>query len=383
VILLAFVAQFPLRVFGATLAGLQDLTFCSVATAVSWALTTCVSVVLVLCGWGLYALAAGWSAGALAGAALNRYRFRRRFPAGRSPSATPPAGRPAPLLRASVWASVGQLAQLLTNGTDLLVLAWVIGPETAVVYSCTAKLVALAANQCYVVVTTAVPALSQIRGTGDRARLASALRAVGLSALVLTGAVAVVVVAVNEAFVTRWVGSEQFGGPVLTLLIVGAMVARQLGFTWWAGVYVLGYERRLALVMLLDGIVTATAMVLWTAAVGIVGVPLGALTGACAVYLPIGLFTLAGGFGIPAGRVIGWVTPWIGLVALVFAPLAVLSVRGVASVWLAGGLLAGGLTGYALGIYALAARDPLRPYRDRVVAVVRRRLRKPGRKPVA
>src|SRR5262245_56136925 len=60
VVLAVFVAMFPLRTFQAALVGLQDLAFVAQTQFAAWALGTAVTVVLVLAGLGLPALAAGW-----------------------------------------------------------------------------------------------------------------------------------------------------------------------------------------------------------------------------------------------------------------------------------------------------------------------------------
>ena len=55
-----FVLTFPLRVFQAALTGLQDLAFVARTQLVAWLAGTAVNVVLVLQGFTLSALAAGW-----------------------------------------------------------------------------------------------------------------------------------------------------------------------------------------------------------------------------------------------------------------------------------------------------------------------------------
>jgi O-antigen/teichoic acid export membrane protein len=374
VILAVFVAQFPLRVPAAVLTGLQDLTFCAVAQAASWATATALSVGLVFAGWGLYAMAAGWAVGQLLGSVAAVWRVWVKFPGARAGGWPGWAGL-WDQFRPSLWMSLAQLARVLVAGTDLLVVAWVLGPVATVAYSCTTKLVAVVTTHCYSIGLASQPALAQLRAAGDRGRLENALRAVGMATLVLSGAVAIGMVAVNRAFVTAWVGADQYAGPTVTLLAVAAMLARHLAFSWWNAAYVLGYERRLCGVLVADGLVTVALMAGGAALVGLPGVLLGSLAGAVLVYLPTGLFAVAGALGVPAARVLGWVGSWAAAFAVVFGPVAVVAFTPAAeSVWAAGGLVVAALTTYAGLAYGLASRDPLRVYRDRAASAVRRKL---------
>jgi hypothetical protein len=190
---------------------------------------------------------------------------------------------------------------------------------------------------------------------------------------------AIAVTAGNAAFVTWWVGDAQYGGPVVTLLAVVAMLIRHSAWACWNAAYILGYERRIAIVLLLDGVATVGATVLWTAAVGLAGAPLGSLTGAVLVYGPIALFTIATAMGVSSVRVLAWVAPLAIRFVAVFVPVVmVLFSPGAASPWVAGGAVLVGTAVYSLLLYNLAANEPLRPYRDRVVAAVRRRLGRPA-----
>jgi O-antigen/teichoic acid export membrane protein len=375
VVLTAFVVQFPLRLPSAILTGLQDLTFGAAVVAAGWVLTTMLSVTLVLAGWGLYALAIGWTAGQLLMCGACAARLRAKFPATRATAGWSGSGRVWSLLRPSLWLSLAQIAQLLIAGTDLLIAGWFLGPAAVVAYSCTTKLVSVLNNQCYSIGLIAQPALAELRAAGDSERLQGALRAVGLALLGMSGAVGICVAAVNQAFVAGWVGADWYAGAWVTVLAVMAMVARHLAFSLWSTAYVLGYERQLCLVLILDGVLTVAAMAGWAALLGPPGIPLGSLTGAVLIYLPTGLLALAGGLGVPVAQVLGWVVPWVLRFALVFGPVAVATgTSALGSVWWAGGLAAVALTAYTVLAYRLAGREPLRGYRDWATVAVRRKL---------
>ena len=62
VVLGVFVVTFPLRTFQAALVGLQDLAFVGRVQFGAWAAGTVLTIVLVLYGLALPAIAAGWCA---------------------------------------------------------------------------------------------------------------------------------------------------------------------------------------------------------------------------------------------------------------------------------------------------------------------------------
>ena len=116
-------------------------------------------------------------------------------------------------------------------------------------------------NYPYQLVTSALPAVAELRAGGDRDRLLRACQALGLGVMGLSGAMAVFLVAITPAFVPWWVGPDQYGGPTLTLLAVLAMVVRHFVFALGQMVFALGYDQRLAWAGLGDGVVTVSAMI--------------------------------------------------------------------------------------------------------------------------
>jgi O-antigen/teichoic acid export membrane protein len=328
VVLATFVVTFPARVLQATLRGLQDLAFLGWAQTATWALGTAAGVAGVLQGLGLYALALGWAVAQLAGPLLWGARLRRRFP-----ETFPPRPRrvPAPALRARLrsagWISVTQVAQVLIAGTDLLILGRLIGPGAVVLYYCTGKLVTVLQNPPMLLLEAAQPGLAQMRTTETRQRLAQVSAALTQAVLVLSGGAACIVLAVNQGFVTWWVGAERYGGPALTAMLVGAMLLRHWSTTGTYALFALGHERRIALTVLGDGAVTVTAQVLLTRALGPIGTALGLAAGVALVSLPANLTGLAR--ATAGGRaLVAALAPW----AWRFALAAALAV-GLAVTW--------------------------------------------------
>lgn len=311
VVLGLFVATFPLRTLQAVLVGLQDLAFVARVQFGGWVAGTLLTVVLVANGFALSALACGWCATQLLIVVACAGRLRNRFPAamprrlslGATGSARSYIGR-------SFWVSVSQIAQVLLNGTDVIIIGAFLGPAAVVPYACTGKLIAVLANQPQAILQSAAPALSELRPSGDRGRMFQVSAALTQASLAISGLVACVVLAVNQGFVAWWVGPEQFAGTGLTLLMLAAMLARHFNTTNVYALFCFGRDRRLALTALADGVVTIGAGVAFIAAFGMAGAPLAAITGALVVSVPLNLRALSVETGMERGQLVASLGPW-------------------------------------------------------------------------
>jgi O-antigen/teichoic acid export membrane protein len=364
VILVSLVLTFPLRICGAVLQGLQDLEFLAEAQAAVWLVSTGLTVALVFAGWGLYALAAGWVAGQLLSAAVTFWRLRRLCP-----EALPrrlarlPWESARARLASGFWMSVNQVAVVLLVGTDVLVVGKLLGPEWVVPYACTAKLVQALANQPQMLMQLAMPALSELRARGERERLGRVCVALGQAMLLLSGAVVCVVLALNRGFVGWWVGAGQYGGALLTALVLLVMLLRHLNLTVGYLLFAFGLERRLAVTAVLDGLLTVGAGVALTARLGLVGAPLGAALGVCLVSLPGNLSALARVGVVPVKVFLRALAPWgwrFAALALASAALSRAFVPDTFTELAAVGALVA--LAYALVMLQVARRDPLGVY---------------------
>lgn len=322
IVLATFVVLYPARVPAAALQGAQDLTFMATAQMVGWVLSTLTTVLLVLAGLGLYALVLGWLMSVLVPAVAAVVRAHGRWPAA-SGDAAPP--RPVKeYFSRSLWVSMSQVAQVLLNGTDLLVLGRILGAAAVVPYACTGKLVTVLANHPQLVMHAAQPALSELRGSGDRERLAAVTHALTHAMLMMSGALVVVILAVNHLFVTLWVGPTQYGGFALTAAFTGMMLLRHWNVATTYTLFCFGYERQLSLTSLFDGLVTAGAAALLVWQFGPIGAPLGSIVGVLAASLPYNLAAVAREIGQTPGRFLVSTTP----VTLRLAAVAVCAAVG-------------------------------------------------------
>lgn len=294
VLMSIFVVTFPMRIFRAILTGLQDYKFLGQKELMVWLVSTSTTVVLVLSGKGVYGLAFGWAVTYVVTMLICFYRLKRYFPH-LLPASLPQiaADRRRKYTRSSSWITLSQIGQIFLGGTDLLIIGKFLGPVAIVIYSCTGKLVSFLAHQPLIIMQIAGPSLSELKATGDRERLAQVCAALTHATMILSGLLTSVVVMVNQGFIDWWVGANQYGGLLLTLMLVLNVLTKHWTVTCSYTAFALGYEKRLLVTSLGDGIVTVGAGIFLLIFMGLPGVPLGSVVGTCCVSLPSYLYVIA------------------------------------------------------------------------------------------
>jgi O-antigen/teichoic acid export membrane protein len=344
---------FYFRVYPALLRGLQDLGFLGVLTLAAWSVGVGVTVAGVLAGWGLWALVASWWANNTILTIGSYLRLRALHPElWGLPAGGGPAGERRALLEQGVWISVGKLAHVLGNGAEVFVFAALGGPAWVVVYSCTAKLVQIGANQIQTLVTGAEPAVSELKAGGSPERLTRALVALGQFVLWAAGLIATALLAANAAFVTAWVGAGQYGGDGLTGLLLVRMLLRVYLLTLFNILFCLGFERWLAWVTLADGAATVGLTALFVLWLGLPGYPLGSILIGCLFTLPLCLVFLSRRTAVSGLALVRSAGPWLAVQVLLGGTLFALG-----RLWRPHGLpeaVAAGTAAAALYLLAMA-----------------------------
>ena len=366
IILLAFLAAFPLRLYHATLQGLQDLSYLAKVQLASWIAGIAVTIALVVAGVGLAALAAGWVVTQATSAVACAVRLRAGFAEiWHAASVRPSIGDARDVFARSGWVSLSQVGQVFLNGSDLLVLGAVLGPAATVPYACTGKLITVLANHPQLLMQTAAPALAEMRTSATHADITRVAGALMRAMLIGSGAIACFVLAANETFVSWWVGTDQYAGMTLTVLLLGVMLVRHFSTTLVYALFSFGYERRLSLTATSDGIVTlaVTTILLTFTNLGIMSAAIGSLAGVILVSIPACGRALARELQIGASELFGSVRGW--LVRFVIAAAASLLVsRVIAGHGIAGVAVAGVTTAGIYGglMWPLLMEPPLGPY---------------------
>jgi O-antigen/teichoic acid export membrane protein len=384
--LLVFAAGFPLRLFTALLQGLQDLVFLGWLQFAAWLLSTAVAVVALLAGMGLFALVLSWSVAQLVPPLVAWRRLTRRFPRAR-PRVRPVTRAAArAYLGRSLWISLSQLAGILVTGADVLIIGLIMGPAAVVPYVVTLKIIAVIGNFPVAMAHASGPALSQMRAGESREDLRRATTALSMAVLAASGAVACVVLAVNEGFVGWWVGADRYAGSALTVLGVALMLTRHYGTTVAYAVYSLGHERRLALTGVVEGVVSVGATVALVKMLGPVGAVLGGLIAALLFVLPLTLPTLAAETATSVGWLLRALLPFAARLAVALAvALAAGALLGPAGPARTALVALAAAAVYAALLAPVAMRPPLREYVLQLARAIRGRLERaaaPGPPPV-
>lgn len=313
----AFTVFFPVRIFPAVLEGLQEQAFVVRATMASWIISTLANIISVLSGLGLYSLAIGSVLAQAVTSAACLYRIWRHYPEvlpSRLPSMN--LGSAIPQLGRGFWVNANQIGVALLYGSDVLILGKIMGPALTVPYSCTGKLAGVLSNQPQLLMQAAVPGLSELKAGSSKERLYQVTVSLAQGMMLISGLLFCVVLVVNEGFVRWWVGPERYAGFGLTCLILFQVVLRHFNLTFTYAAFCFGYERRLAITVLLDGVVTAGAIWLLASRFGYLGAAAGSIVGVFLVSLPMNLSLLVKELEMPVSRLVSPLLPWLWRFAL-------------------------------------------------------------------
>lgn len=292
-ILAVFVISYPLRVFPAVLQGLQELKFLGQLRLALWGISTVVVVVMLMLGARFYALACGWCLQQMAHDLVAFIHLRRSRPDLVSAEVWRRAG---PIrwrwFARGFWVNVNQIATQLSAGTDLLIVGRAISASTVVVYSSTNKLIGVLQNQPQILASVAVPGLSHMKTSESRERIRQATTSLTQAMLLLAGAIACVLLAVNQPFVTWWLGAHFFGGMQLTGILLLTFLLRQADYTLAVTLFAFGHEKLISIRALVDGAVSVAIAMLLVRHWGMPGVAFGFLCGAAFISLPADFYML-------------------------------------------------------------------------------------------
>jgi O-antigen/teichoic acid export membrane protein len=318
VILAVFVVSYPLRIFPAVLQGLQDLKFMGQVRLTLWGLGTVLVIAMLLFGGRFYALACGWCIQQMGHDLVAFFRLRRLRPDLLSAEVWRQAG---PIrwgwFTRGFWVNLNQIATALTAGSDLLIVGRAISASTVVVYSSTNKLITVLQNQPQMLATIALPGLSHMRTSESRERILQASTSLTQAMLLIAGAVFCAILAVNQQFVSWWLGARFFGGMQLTVILLLTFLFRQTDYTLGVTLFALGHEKLISIRGLIDGAVSVTVAIALVGHWGMSGVAFGFLCGAGLVSLPFDVVLLTRTLGVSVAELSRSYLPYFWRFALV------------------------------------------------------------------
>lgn len=289
---------YPLRVFNAVLVGLQDAAFNGTLAVAQLALNIILTCVLLFNGYGLYSLAVATAFPGLFMGIAGLWRIRFIAPDLLRGWSWPRLTGITSLFGGSVGTWLGGFGWQLVAASNSLVIAYLGHPEWIPVYACTAKLSQLLLQVSWLLPDSGLVGLAQLHGEGSHERVRRIVGTMLRLHLVLSGATACVILALNPTFVRLWVGPSFFGGVTLNALLAGGVIWLSLTHCLICSSAVLGHRLRIGTAQLLNGILHLILAVWLGARWGLSGIALATLLGSGLTTLPFGAWLLRSVIGL-------------------------------------------------------------------------------------
>jgi len=179
----------------------------------------------------------------------------------------------------SIWLSLGDLVSKLLLASDVLILGWIVSPAAVTTYVITSYAVRTGTGVFMFTAGAAMPGLGGVLGQKQFARACQLRHELRMLTWLFTTIVGATILAWNHSFVNLWVGSHNYAGPWVELLIV--CIALQTAFIRTDSYIIDAALRPRGRVV--TGAVTVVATlalgVLLTHAFGIIGLCIGLLAG--------------------------------------------------------------------------------------------------------
>ena len=310
-IVIATAIGYPLRLFSALRAGLQDFKFLGVLQVVGTVLNIALTYGLLRAGLGLYALAiASIVPPTLTGVfSLARTLQRDASLLRDLPPFTLSGTRPILASGAGSW--MATLGWQMASATDAIVIAYLGYRHLVPTFVITSRIGLTLMQFAWSLPDSALIGLANLGAEGNRARTASVVRSLIRLNLIPIGAIACGTLAANAALVHLWVGSDLYGGEQLNALLVLDVVALSVVHALVTPAAVLGSRVQVGVITLANGVVhIALALVLghWFA---LSGVAAATALSAAVTTIPVGARLLAARTGLTARSVLGsLILPW-------------------------------------------------------------------------
>ena len=210
---------FSTKTFSALLVANQQIYIDNLLGLALLAIRTVLTVVLLKKGWGLYSLAFANLAATIITSLMAVWRTYRLLPGLQIRRVLASWDVLKSLGSLGIWFSLGGVAGIVITSLDRVVAAKLISIETVTTLSLTGRVYALFAGLLDQITNTARPMLGQLLGQN---KIAEAHRIYRHLFKLSTGFAVIAAFSLwagNEPFVTRWVGAQNFGGPMLSMAL--------------------------------------------------------------------------------------------------------------------------------------------------------------------
>jgi O-antigen/teichoic acid export membrane protein len=287
VLVLATAITYPMNAYRALLAGTQDVFFNGAVTTAQNVIGAVLMAVLLVHGYGLYALVA-----AVVGPSLLAHVAWMVRAAFIAPDIVWHFSRPQIVLLRMLFSNgigswLGGLGWQLLAASNGIVIAYMGHPEWIPVYACTAKLGAMCTQLSWVLPDSGHIGLAQLHGERtSTSRVRSVVLMMQRLHLLMAGAVACGLLAFNPAFVTRWVGAPLFGGLGLNALLAVGVILASFTHGLISSASIVGNRRKVGLLVLVNGIVQVPLAIVLGHRFGLIGVAWATVVAAAMTSLP-------------------------------------------------------------------------------------------------
>ena len=324
------VVALPLRIFTCTLTGMQDVRFTGMSDLAAMTLNPIITVVMLLNGDGLYALAFGTAVPQLLVGLVSLLRVGSIAPDLLRSWHRPRWSDIRVLFTEGTGAWIGGWGWRLFSASDGLVLASMGRPTAVAALAFTNKLAQALTQLSWVPCDSGLPGLAHLAGEHPGPRLRQAVVVMVRVYLALAGSVACVIVAVNPAFVRGWVGLNFFAGDKANVVIAMLVVAMTFGHALAVVSSVLGQRIQLGVATLLSGIAHVALAFAFGLRFGIFGILFAGLLSHGLVFAALAWRPFARATGMPETAVLSEILrPWLWrLVPLVAIALVIQAVIG-------------------------------------------------------
>jgi O-antigen/teichoic acid export membrane protein len=291
-LVIATALVYPLKVFSATLVGLQDVAFNGVLVVVQLSLNIGLTLVLLLKGYGLYSLAAAAAIPQILTMGASGLRLRMIAPGLLKGWQWPSLSGLRLLFSQSLGVWLGGFGWQLAAASSGLIITYLGHPEWVPIYVCTAKLSQLLMQMCWMLPDSGLVGLAQLHGEGKMERVRYVVGTMLKLHLILSSAAACLILALNPLFVRLWVGTNLFGGLSLNALMA-------IGLIWLSWIHglvgstaVVGNRLRVGIATMLNGVLHVALALMLGARWGLKGIVVASLVSGTLTTLPLGSWLL-------------------------------------------------------------------------------------------
>lgn len=230
------------------------------------------TALLVVQGWGLYAIVAGLLArsalegigsGTASFVTLRRLRVRPVFDRGEAVA----------LWRLSSYQFLTQLAGRLKQSLDAFVLGAMLGTQAGGGYALTIRAHESVRMFAAGIVGAAAPSMAHLHGEGRTVRLKSVVLALFEMQSLLAAIGFGGVIAFNQAFMQLWVGPDVFSGQLVNVVAALAAISWLWSTAPYEAVFALGGFSAIAKVVWFDVVLRFLLMALLLMWIGVLGTP--------------------------------------------------------------------------------------------------------------